>query len=152
MFARLSELRSVLQGLIPELILSQKCNSVYVHMGPICSGCWLRNSWSVAAHFTRDGVNNTRNSRLWDRDNPHETVESNYQHLFALTCGVVSLVTNSLVRTLYRNVWQRIFTPTFCKRTASTLRECSSTNTTDVLPAWRSAASLQSGRQAVSES
>ena len=29
------------------------------------------------AHFTRDGVNNTRNCNLWGRDNPHATVESN---------------------------------------------------------------------------
>ena len=36
------------------------------------------------AHFTRDGVNNTRNSHLWDRDNPHGIVESNYQQLFAV--------------------------------------------------------------------
>ena len=42
------------------------------------------------AHFTRDGVNNTRNSHLWDRDNPHGTVESNYQHRFSVKvwCGV----------------------------------------------------------------
>jgi hypothetical protein len=33
------------------------------------------------AHFIRDGVHNTRNSRLWDSDNPRATVESNYQHL-----------------------------------------------------------------------
>ena len=26
------------------------------------------------AHFTRDGVNNTRNSHLWGRENPHGTV------------------------------------------------------------------------------
>ena len=41
------------------------------------------------AHFIRDGVNNTRNSHLWDRDNLHGTVENNY-HLFALNilCGV----------------------------------------------------------------
>jgi hypothetical protein len=39
MFARLLELRSVLQGLIPELILSCKCHTVYVHMGPICNYC-----------------------------------------------------------------------------------------------------------------
>jgi len=25
------------------------------------------------AHFTRDRVSNTRNSNLWERDNPHET-------------------------------------------------------------------------------
>jgi len=84
MFARLSELRSVLQGLIPELILSRKYYTVYVHMGPICNGSWFRSSWSVAAHFTRDGVNNTRSSHSWDRENPHGTVESNYQHLFAV--------------------------------------------------------------------
>ena len=91
MFARLSELRSVLQGLIPELILSQICNTVYVHMSLICNGCWFWNSWSAAAHFTHSGVNNIRNSHLWDRDNPHETVKSNYQHLFAINvwCGVI---------------------------------------------------------------
>jgi len=36
------------------------------------------------AHFTRDGINNTNNSHLWDRDNPHGTVESNYQHRFSV--------------------------------------------------------------------
>jgi len=42
------------------------------------------------AHFTHDGVNNTRNSHLWDHENPHGTVEGNYQHLFAINvrCGV----------------------------------------------------------------
>jgi hypothetical protein len=42
------------------------------------------------AHFTHDGVNKTRNSHLWDHDNPHGTGESNYQHLFAINvwCGV----------------------------------------------------------------
>ena len=91
MFARLSQLRSVLKGLIPELSLSQQCNTVYVHMGPVCNVCWFRNSWSVAAHFTGDGVNNTRNSHLWDRDSPHGTVENNYQRLFAVNvwCGVI---------------------------------------------------------------
>ena len=39
MFARILQLRSVLQGLITELILSQKCHTVYVHMGPMCNGC-----------------------------------------------------------------------------------------------------------------
>ena len=39
---------------------------------------------SVHHHFTRDGANNTRNSHLWDRDNPHGTVENNYQHRFSL--------------------------------------------------------------------
>ena len=42
-------------------------------------------------HFTRDAVNNTRNSHLWDRDNPHGTLESNYQHRFSVNvwCGVL---------------------------------------------------------------
>ena len=41
--------------------------------------------------FPRDGVNNTRNSRLWDHGNPCGTVESNYQHHFSLNvwCGVI---------------------------------------------------------------
>jgi len=43
------------------------------------------------AHFTRDGVNNTRNPHLWDRDNPRGTVESNYQHRFSVNvwCGII---------------------------------------------------------------
>jgi len=43
------------------------------------------------AHFTRDGVNNTNNSHLWDRNNPHGTVENNYQHRFSLNvwCDVI---------------------------------------------------------------
>jgi len=43
------------------------------------------------AHFPRDVVNSTRNSHLWDRDNPHGTVESNYQHRFSVNvwCGVI---------------------------------------------------------------
>jgi len=40
----------------------------------------------------------------------------------------------------------------FARRTASTLRECSSTNTTNVLPTWWSSAWFQSGRKAASES
>jgi len=36
------------------------------------------------AHFTRDEVNSTRNSHLWSRENPHGTVESNYQHRFSV--------------------------------------------------------------------
>jgi len=42
-------------------------------------------------HFTRDGVNKTRNSHLWDRDNLHGTFESNYQYRFYVNmcCGVI---------------------------------------------------------------
>jgi hypothetical protein len=86
---------------------------------------------SVAAHFTGDGVNNIRNSHLWDCDNPHGTVESNYLHLFAVNvwCGVTGdqligpyVLPQSLTGDIYAS---------FLK----TLRERSSTNTTsDVLP------------------
>jgi len=38
------------------------------------------------ADFTRDGVNNTRNSRLWDCGNPHGTVEL---CCVVVWCGVV---------------------------------------------------------------
>jgi len=43
------------------------------------------------AYFTLDEVNNTRNSHLWDRDNPLGTVASNYQHHFSVNvwCGVI---------------------------------------------------------------
>ena len=43
------------------------------------------------AHFTRDAVNNTKNSHLWDHDNPHGTFESNYHHRFSVNmwCGVI---------------------------------------------------------------
>jgi hypothetical protein len=43
------------------------------------------------AYFTHDGVNNTRNSHLWDHDNPHGTVDNNYQHSFSVNmwCGVI---------------------------------------------------------------
>ena len=43
------------------------------------------------AHFTSDGINNTRNSRLLDHDNLHGIVESNYKHSFSVNvrCGVI---------------------------------------------------------------
>jgi len=43
------------------------------------------------AHFTSNGVNITRNTHLWDHDNPHGTVKSNYQHCFSVNvwCGVI---------------------------------------------------------------
>ena len=52
-------------------------------MIPIC--------FTEEAHFTRDGVNNKRNSHLWYRDNPHGIVENNYQHRFSVNvwCGVI---------------------------------------------------------------
>ena len=42
------------------------------------------------AHFTHNEVNNTRNSHLWDHDNPHGTVKSYYEHRFSVNvwCAV----------------------------------------------------------------
>jgi hypothetical protein len=47
--------------------------------------------FSNKAHFTSDGVNNTRNSHLWNHDNPCATVKSNYQHRFSVNvwCGFI---------------------------------------------------------------
>jgi len=143
MFARLSEFRSVLQGLVSELLPNQKCHNVYVHMGPICNG--FLSNWSVAAHFIRDGVNITRNSHIWDRDNPHGTAECNYQHRFSVNvwCGVTAdeLLGPNLIPQLLTGYLRQHF----ARLTASTLREWSSTNTTtDVVLAWWSLISVRS--------
>jgi hypothetical protein len=51
----------------------------------------IRNILFTEEDFTRDGVNNTRNSHLCDHDNPHGIVESNYQHRFSVNvwCSVI---------------------------------------------------------------
>ena len=41
------------------------------------------------ATFTRNGIKNTRNSYRWSHDNPHGTVEKNFQRLFLSMCGAV---------------------------------------------------------------
>jgi len=47
--------------------------------------------FKCSSSFTRNGVNNTRNSHLWDCDIPHGTVKSNYQHrsFVNVRCGVI---------------------------------------------------------------
>ena len=66
-------------------------------------------------HFTRDWVNDTRNSHLWDSDNPHGTVESNYQHRFSVNvwCDVIGdqftdpyIFPKRLTADIYANVLQ----------------------------------------------
>ena len=62
-------------------------------------GCWVNSNphmihnilFTDKSHFTCDGVNITRNSHLWDHNNPHGTVESNYQYRFSIKvwCGVI---------------------------------------------------------------
>jgi hypothetical protein len=67
------------------------------------------------AHFICDGVNNTRNSHLWDHDNPHGKVKSHYQHLFAVNmwCDVIGdqligpyIFPQCLTGNIYTNVLQ----------------------------------------------
>ena len=43
------------------------------------------------AQFNRDGVNNTHNSHVWTDENPHATVESNFQLCFSVNvwCAVL---------------------------------------------------------------
>jgi len=66
-------------------------------------------------HFTRDGVNNTRNSHLCDRDNRHGTVETKYQHRFSVNvwCDVIGdqmtgpyIFPQRLTGDIYANVLQ----------------------------------------------
>jgi len=46
---------------------------------------------SMHCQFTRDGINNTINSHLLDRDNTHGIVEINYRRLFSVNvwCDVI---------------------------------------------------------------
>ena len=36
------------------------------------------------ASFTRDGINNSRNSHMWSHDNPHETSVTKFQKRFSV--------------------------------------------------------------------
>jgi len=40
------------------------------------------------AQFNRDGVNNKHNSHVWGDENPHATVESNFNNVSVSMCGV----------------------------------------------------------------
>ena len=42
------------------------------------------------AQFSREGLNNTHNSHVWADENPHATVESNFQLCFSVNvCSAV---------------------------------------------------------------
>lgn len=69
----------------------------YVRRMQFCN--WINDNGPVVtrilftdeATFTRDGINNTHNSHVWSDENPHATVESNFQHKFSVNvwCGMV---------------------------------------------------------------
>ena len=44
--------------------------------------------YSDEATFTRGGINDTHNSHLWSKENPHAIVESNFQERFSVKCVV----------------------------------------------------------------
>jgi len=47
--------------------------------------------FTYEVQFNRDGVNNTHNSHVWEDENPHATVESNFQVCFnvSVCCAVL---------------------------------------------------------------
>jgi hypothetical protein len=72
-------------------------------------------SYTDKAHLTRNGVNNTRNSHLWVRNNTYGTVEIKYQHRFSVNvwCGLIGdqligpyIFPQRLTGALYSNVLQ----------------------------------------------
>jgi len=65
------------------------------------------------AYFTGNGINNTRNSHLWDHSKPHGTVAGNYQNGFSAMCGVtgnqmigLNVFPQRLTGDIYANVLQ----------------------------------------------
>jgi hypothetical protein len=52
---------------------------------------WITSFFTDEALFTRDGINNTRNSHTLANENPHAVVECNFQHRFSVNvwCGVL---------------------------------------------------------------
>jgi hypothetical protein len=107
------------------------------------------------AHFTRSGVNITRNSHSWGCDNPHGTVESKYQHLFFVNvwCGVTGeqltgpyIFLQYLTGDTYAISLQDKL-PTVLENVPVQTRQMYYQH-----DGARSAASFQPGRQAVSES
>ena len=55
------------------------------------NSCIVTSLFTDEAQFNRDGVNNTHNSHVWADENPHATVESNFQLRFSVNvwCAVL---------------------------------------------------------------
>jgi len=68
---------------------------------------WLHNNrhllplilFTDEATFTRNGINNTRNSHRWSHDNPHGTVDTNYQRRFSINvwCVMIDMLTGLII-------------------------------------------------------
>jgi hypothetical protein len=87
---------------------------------------WLQTNWQSLdnilftdiALFTRDGINNTRNSHAWPNENPHAMVECNFQQRFSVDVwrGVIHkyligphFIEGRLTSVQYRNFLQHEF-------------------------------------------
>jgi len=68
------------------------------------------------SQFNRDGVNNTHNSHVWADENPHATMESNFQQHFSVKCGVQFWTISRLVLSYWKVVLQERRTSDFCRR------------------------------------
>ena len=55
-----------------------------------------RTLWSDEAQFTRDGINNSRNSHVWSRENPHAIRQSHSQHKFSINVWA-GIINNKLI-------------------------------------------------------
>jgi len=121
-------------------------------MGSLLESCrWIRNIlYTEEAHFTSDGVNKTRNSHLWDLDNPHGSVESDCQHPFSIhvCCGDQHIGSYFF----FRNVTRVIFTQMFCVMNSQpSQRMFLCKHDIRFTTGAQSTLSFQSGHQAVSE-
>lgn len=52
--------------------------------------------WTDEAQFTRDGVNNSRNSHVWSLENPHAIRQSHSQHKFSINVWA-GIINNKLI-------------------------------------------------------
>ena len=68
------------------------------------------------AQFNRDGVNNTRNSHVRADENPHATVESNFQLRFNVNMWVQFWTISWLVFSSWKVILQERRTSDFCRR------------------------------------
>jgi hypothetical protein len=128
------------------LISSTVCAKSMPRDSAMCLECcyWLHNTrqllslilFTDEATFICNRVNNTCNSHWWSRDNPHSTVEKNFQRHFSINvrCGMIEGILIGPV------IFSDHMTgPDFCKRITTT-RGCSFgyMDCCYVLSAWRS--------------
>jgi len=68
------------------------------------------------AQFNRDSVNNTHNSHVWADENPHATVESNFQLRFSVNVWCAVLDDQLIGPFILEGRLQERLTSDFCRR------------------------------------